>query len=130
MSWKSNRRSHLIIWQLLFLVLGTSWLWAPQVNHTVSGRTSLISQYESPHQPYSWLFRLCDAIAAALLVLAALVIRRHKKSAKPVWILLLIIGLGMLIDVSFATSCRLDQPDCRQRLSPVFVVHAAETVIT
>lgn len=130
MSWKSNRRSHLIIWQLLFLLLGTSWLWAPQINHTVSGRTSLISQYESPHQPYSWLFRLCDAAAALLLVLAALVIRRHEKSAKPVWILLLIVGLGMLIDVSFATSCRLDQPDCRQQLSPIFLVHATETVIT
>ncbi len=130
MHWSSNRRSHLITWQLLFLLLGTSWLWAPQLNHSIPGRTALISQYESPHQPYAWLFRLCDAAAALLLILAALGIRRYKKSAKPVWVLLLILGLGMLTDVSFASSCSFDRLSCREHLSPVFVVHAVETVIT
>src|SRR6266404_2500559 len=100
MSWKSNRKSRLIVWQLLFLLLGTSWLWAPQLNHALSGRTSLISQYESPGQPYAWLFRLCDAAAAGLLILASLSIRRERKSSKTVWIFLLIIGFGMLIDAA------------------------------
>ena len=130
MRWRSDRKSHLIIWQLLFILLGTSWLWAPQLNHGLPGRTALISQYEAPGQSYAWLFRLGDAAAAVLLILAAIVIQRYKKASRPVWTLLVIVGLGMLIDTTFASACSLDRLACRQQLSFSFVTHAIETVVT
>ncbi len=128
---KLSAKRTLVLWQLLFILLGTSWLWAPQLNHFLSYKTSLISQYESPAQPYAWVFRLSDALAAILLILAALALRRYKSKLTAIpWIVLLVIGLGMLVDSSFASACRLDQADCREHLSFTFIVHAAETVVT
>jgi lysylphosphatidylglycerol synthetase-like protein (DUF2156 family) len=59
-----------------------------------------------------------------------LVIRRYKKAAKPAWALLLIVGLGMLIDPVFANACSLDKLSCRQQLSFSFIVHAFETAVS
>jgi lysylphosphatidylglycerol synthetase-like protein (DUF2156 family) len=117
------------LWQFIFLLLASSWLWGPQLNHLLSDRTSLISQYESPGQPYAWLFRLSDMLAAALLIMAAGWLAGSRRRNISTW-LLLIIGLGMLVDPVFASNCRLDELSCRQHLTPAFIIHATETAIT
>ena len=120
-----------MLWQVLFIVLSTTWLWAPQLNHSLSYRTSLISQYESPSQPYAWLFRLCDGLAAALLIMAGLILRRRSQQKDTLeWSLVLLIGLGMLLDPVFASACRLDQVGCQDYFSLAFVIHASATVFT
>jgi lysylphosphatidylglycerol synthetase-like protein (DUF2156 family) len=124
-----NTKRALALWQFGFLLVASSWLWAAQLNHIISHRTSLISQYETPGQPYSWLFRLGDLLAAAMIIIAATVLINRQGRSPGNW-LLLIIGLGMLVDPVFASSCRLDQLSCRQHLTPTFVVHAAETAIS
>jgi hypothetical protein len=65
-------RTKIILWQLLLLLLAATWLWAPELNKALSYRSSLISQYESPLQPYSWLFRLGDVLGGLLVILMAL----------------------------------------------------------
>ncbi len=112
------------------MLLGSTWLWAPQLNHFLSYRTTLISQYEAPGQPFSVFLRSGDFLAGLLLVFAALTLRKLNILNKIQWILLLIIGAGMMIDPTFATDCRWDQIACRQNLSLSFAVHASETVIT
>lgn len=116
-----------MLWQLLFLVLSTTWLWAPHLNHVLSYRTALISQYEAAGAPFSWLFRLGDVLGAILLVAGA-VVRRH--DAKVASYLLLVIGLGMMIDPIWSTTCHTTGSVCMEYVSPSFIVHAVETVVT
>ncbi len=123
-----SRRS-LILWQLLLIALGTTWLWAPYLNHILSYRTSLISEYEAPTQVFSWLFRLGDFLAATLVIYMA---RFCLKSThrKIIAYLLLIIGVGMLIDPLMATTCHIRGAVCKEYFSPSFLIHAIETVVT
>lgn len=116
-------------WQLAFILLGTSWLWAPLLNHRISYRTSLISQYEAPGQPYAWLFRLGDILSALLLLSIPLIIWWRRKMSLPLW-LFLIIAAGMLLDPIFSTTCRMVGDTCREYTSFNFVFHAIETVVT
>lgn len=124
----SNRKT-LIIWQSLFLVLGTSWLWAPEINHILTYRTTLISQYEMSHLPYSWIFRICDALSALLLIGVAAYMYSKPKFRGP-GIFLLIIGGGMLIDPLYPTTCKLTGDVCREYVSLTSVIHGIETVAT
>src|SRR5438105_15743885 len=97
MSWRISPRSTWIWWQLLFILLSTSWLWAPHLNHLLSYRTALISQYELPSQPYSWLFRSADLLGAALLALMAyLYLKRF--NYKTVGWLIMAMAIGSLLD--------------------------------
>jgi lysylphosphatidylglycerol synthetase-like protein (DUF2156 family) len=123
------RRRWIIPWQLAFLLLGTTWLMAPFLNHALSYRVSLISQYESPAQPFSWLFRLGDVLAALLLIWLAGLIKRQRINRTSAYLLLL-IGAGMLIDPLFATSCSMHGSVCEEYVTPTSVVHGAETVVT
>lgn len=122
------RRRGLIIWQFLFLLSGTFWLWAPHFNLRLSYRTSLISQYEAALQPYHLLFRATDVLAALLLLLICVVYFRLGKRLAA-W-LLLIIGLGMLADPLLPTTCRMVGHTCREYTSFAFVLHAVETCLT
>ncbi len=102
-------------WQFLYVVLSLSWLLGPSLNHYPSIQTAFISQYEDPGQPWSWLYRTCDILAALLLGLAVWVIsRQHKHRASMA--LLAIIVLGSFIDATFPSNWHL--------------IHAAESVIT
>ena len=123
------RRRSLMLWQLLFIILGTSWLWAPHLNPGLSYRTSLISQYETPFQPYSWLFRLADIISGALLILMAYAFLKSSQK-KTVSLLLLILGLGLFSDPLLTTTCRTIGASCREYFSLDFFLHAVETVTT
>jgi len=69
-----TRRRYLALWQVLLLIIGTSWLWAPHLNSSLSSRISLISQYETPVQPYSWIFRTGDIISSSLVLLIAVAV--------------------------------------------------------
>lgn len=117
------------LWQVVFILLATTWLWAPQVNHQISSRTSLISQYEAPGQPYGWLFRLGDVLGAVVLLAIPLILWRRRKMSTGSWLLLIIAG-GLLIDALLPTSCRMIANSCQEYVSADFIIHAVETVIT
>ncbi len=117
------------IWQIAFILLATTWLWAPLLNHQISSRVSLISQYEAPGQPYSWLFRLGDILGAAILLIIPLLLWYRRKMSTGSW-LLLIIAVGSLIDALLPTSCRMIGNSCQEYVSASYIIHAIETVIT
>ncbi|HSW85389.1 MAG TPA: phosphatidylglycerol lysyltransferase domain-containing protein [Candidatus Saccharimonadales bacterium] len=129
MIWKVGSRKSLILWQLLFIFLGTSWLWAPHLNHHLSYRSSLISQYETIGQPYSWLFRLSDILASILLLFVALQMLKIKKNK---WTsrLLIIIGFGLFLDPLLTTSCHTIGTSCKEYFSLSYALHAIESIIT
>ncbi|MGZ6005766.1 MAG: DUF998 domain-containing protein, partial [Candidatus Saccharimonadales bacterium] len=119
----------IIIWQLVILLVGMTWLLAPSLNHVLSYRTALISQYETGGQPYSWVFRLGDIVAGfAVIWLAWQYRRRYSRGIDS--ILLLLVGVGMLFDPVFTTSCHIQGKICLEGNSIKFFLHAAETVVT
>jgi lysylphosphatidylglycerol synthetase-like protein (DUF2156 family) len=122
-------RGKMIIWQILFVLLGTTWLLAPSLNHLLSYRTSLISQYETSGQPYALFFRLGDFLAGLLLVWLALSYYKHKLKSLPI-LLLVVIGFGMVLDPVFTTTCHVTGSVCQEHFSLTFLVHAIETVVT
>jgi phosphatidylglycerol lysyltransferase len=122
-------RWRLSLWQLAFIFLSTSWLLAPYLNHVLSYRTGLISQYELPGQPYAWIFRLCDVLGASLLVAVALYYKKRPRKEGGA-LLLLLIGLGMLADPLLTTTCRFSQGICVEYVSIPFFLHAFETIVT
>jgi lysylphosphatidylglycerol synthetase-like protein (DUF2156 family) len=124
-----SRPQRISIWQVLFLLTSMSWLLAPVLNHLLSPRSSLISQYETAGQPYALLFRACDLIAGLLVVAIALWSFRPK-APRSVWVLLLIAGVGMALDPILTTTCITHHSICREPLGLQFVLHASETVIT
>lgn len=129
MLWKLKGRKSLIIWQLAFILLGTSWLWAPHLNHHLSYRTALISQYETVGQPYSLFFRFLDILASLLLIFAAFRISKIQNNKIVPW-LLTVVGVGLLLDPLFTTTCHNIGNKCEEYFSVGYVLHAAETVIT
>lgn len=123
------RRRYMMLWQLLFLILGTSWLWAPYLNSGLSYRTALISQYEASFQPYSWLFRLMD-FSAGILLLAMAVFFLKQADKKTAGRLLLIISIGLMLDPLLTTTCHDSGDVCQEYFSFGFLLHAIETVVT
>lgn len=117
-----------MLWQLLFVLFSTSWLWAPYLNPAASPHNTMVSTYEATAQPYSWLFRICDIIGAALLFSMAQYILRHRN--KTVGILLIITSFGMVIDAIFATTCTIDGSNCIEKTSLFYYIHAIESGLT
>lgn len=109
--------------------MATTWLWAPYLNDLLSYRTTLISQYETSFQPYSWLFRSGDLLAGCLVFLAGIWFLRRNNDRWVSW-LLVIIGGGMILDPVLATSCTQVANTCQEYFSTGFLFHAIETVIT
>jgi lysylphosphatidylglycerol synthetase-like protein (DUF2156 family) len=126
---KKLTKKKIVVWQFVFLVTGMSWLLAPSLNHLLSDRTALISQYENTTQAYSWLFRICDVVAGLALVWIAAQYYRLKARQIDA-ILLFVVGVGMIIDPIFTTTCHVQGKLCVEHISPSFIVHATETVIT
>ncbi|HET7320594.1 MAG TPA: phosphatidylglycerol lysyltransferase domain-containing protein [Candidatus Saccharimonadales bacterium] len=122
-------RAKILLWQFLFLIAATTWLWAPHLNHGLSNRTTLISQYEVPGEPFSWLFRSGDILAGILVVVAAYMLLRQPKQ-KLIAALFLVIGAGFTLDPILTTTCRHVLDACTEYYSAAFVLHAAETVTT
>lgn len=118
-----------MLWQVMLLLLGTSWLWAPHLNHTLSDRTSLISQYETPGQPYSGLFRACDVLTGFLIVFIAFRVIRSRQNQIIGWILL-VVGIGIFTDPILPTTCHQSGHTCQEYFSIRYLLHAIETVTT
>lgn len=126
---QTNGRWWLLLWQVLFIACSVTWLWAPWANQALSSRTTLISQYEAFGQPYAVLLRLADILGGLLLALLAFYLhRKHKNTI--ITILLACVGVGMLFDPIFPTTCHSIGRECQEYLSPYSVAHAVETVIT
>lgn len=122
------RRRYVMLWQLLFLVFSTSWLWAPYLNTHLTYRTSLISQYETPLQPYAWVFRTGDIVAGLLVI--GLAIYLLKLNKKVVGWLTLVLGIGMFFDPILTTTCHREANTCQEYFSARYVLHAIETTVT
>ncbi|MDB5184300.1 MAG: hypothetical protein JWN38_108 [Candidatus Saccharibacteria bacterium] len=119
-----------LTWQALFLVTGMSWLLAPALNHQLSYRITLISEYETAGQPYAWLFRAGDVIAAGLLLWLAWVYARHDRTRWTFW-LLLAVGIGNLLDPIVTTSCeRVVHGVCVEPNDLQALAHGVETIVT
>ena len=121
-------------WQLVYILLSLSWLLAPGLNHHLAAKTTLISDFEDPGQPFSWLYRLCDILAALVLgaAVTVLVRRRQKESTRfydVSTILLAIIALGSLIDDLFPSSCHA-ATHCLVSADLSMAVHTGESIIT
>lgn len=113
-------------WLPLFLVLSLSWLVAPAMHHVQQyGALAVISHYEAVDQPFAWLFRLCDILAAIILALG---VWRFKiwQQERPVALLLYAIALFAAIDGLFPLGClgTCTEPD---RLSGL--IHDAESIL-
>jgi phosphatidylglycerol lysyltransferase len=126
---KLSQRKYLLLWQLSLLLTGTSWLWAPRLNSSLSYRTSLISQYEAPHQAFSWLFRSGDVLAGGLVMLISIFLLKIKAEKVYGW-LLFAISVGLIFDPLFSTTCRMVGQACQEYFSFNFLIHAIETVAT
>ncbi len=118
----------IVLWQILFLLLGTTWFLAPHLNSLLSYRTSLISQYEAPGQAFAWLFRGGDFIAGALLLYMAIKFLARGFRV-PGW-MLLAISIGLMADPLFHTTCRMTGDTCQEYFSVWYLLHAIETVFT
>lgn len=125
---RQHAGKRIFFWQILFITLAATWLLAPSFNHMLSYRSSLISQYETPGQPFSAFFRFGD-LAAGLLLTAFAVYRLKASSNRVIGYLLLCIGMGMVLDPIFTTSCKMQGLQCIEYTSASFFVHAVETVI-
>lgn len=119
----------MLLWQFLFLILGTTWLWAPHLNPGLFYRTTLISQYETPLQPFSLVFRSADVIAGCLLLYMAVTYLKIPAKHIAGW-LLLILSVGLISDPIFTTTCHVVGNTCQEYVSLGFVLHAIETVVT
>jgi lysylphosphatidylglycerol synthetase-like protein (DUF2156 family) len=124
-----SRRRYLLLWQILLILLGTTWLWAPHLNHNLSYRTALISQYETGFQPYSWLFRAGDFLAGSLVLVMGRFMFQRTAPKISGW-LMVAIGAGMMLDPLLATTCRQVGSACQEYFSLPFLLHAIETTIT
>ncbi len=122
------RRRHVVFWQIAVLLFGTTWLLAPALNHSLSYRTSLISQYETGAQAYSTFFRLGDVLAGGLILGLGFVILKSKRVTAAY--LTLLLGIGMLLDPLLTTSCRITANTCTEYYSTAYLLHAIETVLT
>lgn len=116
------------LWQAVFLVAGVSWLFAPSLNTHLSYRLSLISQYETGNQPYAWLFRTGDVLAALLLLVVVWYRRKHL--ARLEGLLLLVVGTGMLLDPLLTTNCQMQGSVCIEYATFSSIIHGIETIVT
>jgi len=118
-------------WQPLYVILASTWLFAPAVNGVLLHRLTLISEYEVPDQTFSYIFRLGDLLAS-LLLLAIVMLLQRKNKAPFDWFywLFIIIALGSMIDATMTDSCRVVSHICIDQKTDTFFVHAGETVIT
>ena len=123
-------RGRLIAWQVLFLLFSTSWLLAPALVHSLSYRSTLISQYEAIGQPYAMFFRLCDITGALLLLWFAFARLKSRLQIVP-FCLLTATAAGMLLDPIFVTECgNITRGVCYEAYSLSFLLHAIESVLT
>jgi lysylphosphatidylglycerol synthetase-like protein (DUF2156 family) len=129
MAFSLIRRRFLIPWQIIFLISGTTWLWAPLLNTDLSYRVSLISQYEVSFQPFSLLFRTGDVISAVLLLIMAYVFLKVSGKRTAGW-LLLILGAGLILDPLLSTTCHQVGHKCYEYTSLNFILHGIESITT
>ena len=106
-----------------------TWLLAPSLNHLLSYRTALISQYETGGQPFDLLFRIGDMVAGGAVIWMAVLYRRHYSKGIDS-IFLFVMGAGMLLDPVFTTTCHVQAQICQEETSFKFILHATETVLT
>lgn len=119
-----------MVWQLLFITSGTTWLLAPFLNQILSPHTSLISEFETSMQPYAWLFRIGDFVASLLLFGAIFYLRNKPKNIGiKVNPLLYVIAVCMLFDPIAITNCQVIGRECTEHFNVLFYVHAVESVV-
>jgi lysylphosphatidylglycerol synthetase-like protein (DUF2156 family) len=119
-----------ILWQVSFILLGCSWLLGPAINRLLPPRAALISEYEMPGRPYSWLFRLCDILAALLLLIAAAYIYKKQSDRKSfIYPALIGVSILMLIDPLVTADCVQQANKCIGVSSLGNTIHGLESIL-
>ena len=114
-------------WLPLYMLLSVSWLFAPWVHRVHTGQLSVISSYEAGGQPWSWLFRFCDILAAVLLLLATAIFRIRQQN-KVYGTVLYVLGGLAVIDGIFAIGCT--GMTCSAWQTLVHVIHDGESLVS
>jgi phosphatidylglycerol lysyltransferase len=118
-------------WQVFFIIIGSSWLAAPALNPLLSRKVSLLSQYEVSFQPFSWLFRLSDIVAALSLIAIVFFLRKQAgRSAKIKGAVLLLIALTFLLDPIITVRCQLVGLHCHEPGGISYLLHSANSVLS
>jgi lysylphosphatidylglycerol synthetase-like protein (DUF2156 family) len=113
----------------LFVVLSLSWLFAPAYYHDHYGTLQLISDYEAGPMALSWLYRLCDVLAALVLMIGIFGSGVIKKDRAIAW-LLFSVGFLAAIDGIFPDGCNLAQSlHCSTLATLSTIVHDVETAV-
>ncbi|MDB5175513.1 MAG: hypothetical protein JWM81_371 [Candidatus Saccharibacteria bacterium] len=119
-----------ILWQISFILLGSSWLLGPALNHLLSPRTALISEYEMPGKPFSWLFRISDILAALLLLWAVgYMVKKQQKPKNFIYSWLAAISILMLIDPIATASCVQVASKCITESTMSNYIHGVESIL-
>lgn len=114
------------LWLPLFLIIGMSWLLAPAFAHEHYGILKLISVEEAEQYGFAGLFRLCDVVAALILLAAAL---RYRVIARTKHIGLMLVAAAVLsvIDGLFPDTCFVTNIGCGTSASIFSAIHDVET---
>lgn len=113
-------------WAPVFLVVATTWLYAPWLRHVHAGHLDVISVYEATGQPYAALFRVFDVASVALIVLVVWRVRLLRRHPWLTGMLLLVAAL-MVVDDVFVTGC---SQQCSTWLRLSRHVHDTESAIS
>lgn len=126
-----SRYRAVLLWQLVFILVGVSWLYAPWLNPLLSTKFSMISYYEDANQAFSWLFRGLDAVSGLLLLFATWRLYAVKSHIQRAALLFLAVAaLGLLLDPIFPTSCEVLEGICHETAQGFTIVHVIETALT
>lgn len=112
----------------LYLLVGVSWLLAPALAHEHYGILRLISDEEAARHSAGVWFRVCDVVAAVLLLVAVLSFRvgRHAR-----WFGKTVVVVTVLsaIDGLFPDTCYVGHTSCGLMAAGVSTVHDIETLL-
>jgi len=119
---------------LVTLALFNNWLLGAWLNPPLAGAAT-ISELSIPTQPYAWLFRACDILAGALL----LVLLWHwpdrfrdRTSRTIARVGVLALSVGSIVDASLPLDCRLNRAgECAARAANVgYMLHMTESTLS
>jgi hypothetical protein len=115
------------VWLIAAAVLYSAWLLEFLLPTGLSSTDSYVSELLADDQPYRWLFRTTDALAAGCLLLAARTLRGR------VAVVIVLFALATLADTALSLDCAASVDAlCRQRetTSAGHRLHSVTSVLT
>jgi hypothetical protein len=115
-------------------IMLNNWLLEGWLNHAVSAAQT-ISELSAPVEPHAWVFRLFDCLAGLIILVATLQWPKElpdRWRRLCLWVGLLAISLGTIVDAMFPINCVLnDKGECvgSHSLSLFNEIHLFESTI-